>query len=133
MTHTPTSMLGESFSPGQTCWCYNPGNPNTEREFITATPDLPPTASQGHSARGCLCPCSISLFLSAGHARAALLPPSFSPSVFPFCRLLPVSQRLLLSPSPSEEAGHRSAEWEEGSVINRILCCLHKHSEYTDS
>lgn len=49
--------------------------------------------------------------------------------IFPFCKLLPVS----LSRSQSEEAGHRFAEWEEGSVINGILCCLHKHLKYTDS
>lgn len=59
--------------------------------------------------------------------RASRLPFSLSASSF-----LPPSA-LLLSLSQSEEAGHRFAEWEEGSVINGILCCLHKHLKYTDS
>lgn len=81
-------------------------------------------------------PCSFSLFLSAGQAPTAycLLPPSLLPSQsFPSLQLLPVSLGLLLSPWPSEEAGHGPAEWEEGSVINGSLGSLHKHSDYTDS
>lgn len=128
MTQNPTSVFGEDFW-GQKCWCYNPGNPRTGRIQL-CNPRTASHISQRPRCKMLPVPCSGSLFLSAGQLP---LPPPSLPRVFPLCKLLPVSPRLLLSAWPSEEAGHRSAEWEEGSVINGILCCLHKHSGHTDS
>lgn len=42
-------------------------------------------------------------------------------------KLLPVSKWLVLSPLQSEGTGTGCDEWEEVFIMNRILCCLHKH------
>lgn len=113
------------------CCCYNLVTPS-EWEFSSVNPDVQPQMCLPKSrVRGAACP--LLLFTFPQCRQLPLPPPSFPARVFPLCQLLPVSQRLLLSPWPCEQAGHVPAEWEEGSAINGIPRCLHKHAERTHS